>query len=261
MRMRATAALGASVFALALGGVSEAHAVGPALPGITPQATTNQNSTDQDANARARSNQVNVNAPITVLSKGSGNGDVYQRNEAENNAIAKNHNDTDQTSSQRTSGGGSGWSNDGAHRGSGDCCRSGAGQGGPSHDGAANRNRTRQGAKAKARSKQVNVNAPLTAFTHKSGNGDVDQSNDGSNFAKAKNQNDTDQTSSLRKHGGSGCCAPDGWQELPTRGVEPLSSIGHQVGDTLQPGLAGGLLLLLTGLAFAAGRTRVRSTR
>src|SRR2546427_6812641 len=64
------------------------------------QTASNQNSTDQSAESEAESEQANVNAPVTVDSPWSSNGDVNQRNKAENNAYSKNSNSTDQQNEQ-----------------------------------------------------------------------------------------------------------------------------------------------------------------
>jgi hypothetical protein len=102
------------------------------------------------------------------------------------------------------------------------------------------------------------VNAPFTGWSRKSGNGDVYQRNDADNDAVAKNHNDTDQAGIGRAFSKDrpACC--DSWRDLPSRGVEPPSSVGHQVRNTLQPGLAGGLLLLFASLGFAAARSGYR---
>ncbi|MFL5816715.1 MAG: hypothetical protein ACJ76L_03850, partial [Conexibacter sp.] len=64
------------------------------------QQATNSNSTTQSASSEATTKQVNVNAPVSVLSKGSNNGDVDQSNDATTVASSQNSNETYQSNDQ-----------------------------------------------------------------------------------------------------------------------------------------------------------------
>jgi len=68
------------------------------------QQATNTNSTSQSAESTATTKQVNVNAPISVLSKGSNNGDVHQSNDATTVAKSQNDNTTNQSNTQNQHG-------------------------------------------------------------------------------------------------------------------------------------------------------------
>jgi len=97
--------LAACVSALALA-LAPGSALAGGIGGVLDQAqqATNTNSTSQSADSSATTRQVNVNAPVSVLSKGSNNGDVEQSNKATTVAASSNENETDQANRQEQDG-------------------------------------------------------------------------------------------------------------------------------------------------------------
>ncbi|MPY95694.1 MAG: hypothetical protein GEV08_22365 [Acidimicrobiia bacterium] len=95
--------LSGAFFGVWLAGTATASAdsQGSGLPVVDQlQEAVNSNSTAQEAAAEATTEQSNVNAPISVLTFGSGNGDVVQSNAAATEAAAGNANETGQWATQ-----------------------------------------------------------------------------------------------------------------------------------------------------------------
>jgi hypothetical protein len=103
---RTTLVACASALALALAPTgafaSDGGPVGSALDQV--QQAANTNSTSQSADSSATTKQANVNAPISVLSKGSNNGDVHQSNDATTISKSENNNQTKQSNDQQQHG-------------------------------------------------------------------------------------------------------------------------------------------------------------
>ncbi|MFL5819044.1 MAG: hypothetical protein ACJ76L_15800, partial [Conexibacter sp.] len=144
-------------------------------------------STTQSASSEATTKQVNVNAPVSVLSKGSNNGDVHQSNDATTIAKSENENTTKQSNDQDQHG----WVG-GSRKGGGNLSQS---------QQASNDNSTDQKADSTATTKQANVNAPISVLSYGSNNGDARQSNDAKTIAKSENENTTKQSNDQDQHG------------------------------------------------------------
>jgi hypothetical protein len=84
------------------------------------QSAENKNDTSQNASSDATTKQANVNVPISVLSKGSNNGDVRQSNDATTIAKSENENTTKQSNDQDQHGSVRGGDDRGEHGGHGD---------------------------------------------------------------------------------------------------------------------------------------------
>jgi hypothetical protein len=151
------------------------------------QSAENKNDTSQNASSDATTKQANVNVPISVLSKGSNNGDVRQSNDATTIAKSENENTTKQSNDQDQHG----WV-DGARKGGGSLSQS---------QDASNDNSTSQNASSDATTKQANVNVPISVLSKGSNNGDVRQSNDATTIAKSENENTTKQSNDQDQHG------------------------------------------------------------
>jgi hypothetical protein len=145
--------------------------------------------TDQYAKSEAESHQfvpINANVPISVLSHGSNNGDVEQTNDASAKSEAENESVTIQAADQ-------------------DQTVSGPAASGGTEQEAEQDADTDQTAKSEAESQQVlpiNANVPISALSHGSNNGDVEQTNDASAESEAENESTTvqigSQTQSVR---------------------------------------------------------------
>ena len=199
---------------LALGmGAGVAGAGAPSTPHPTngiSQMGANFNSTHQKAQSQAETNQKNVNTPFSLFTVGSNDGNVQQRNQAETESAAVNHNGTDQnvaqdqqvTSPQKSSD--CGCDNGGYethhkhHRHDGNDNYDNKGDNHPSQSGdvfqrGSNDNSTKQHASSSAETSQVNVNAPISAFSVGSNDGNVQQGNQAETESYASNQNGTSQ--------------------------------------------------------------------
>src|SRR4051794_18159329 len=160
------------------------------------QQATNSNSTSQSADSTATTKQANVNAPVSVLSKGSNNGDVDQSNDAPTGAASGNSNGTYQSNDQDQHG-----SVQGGGSSSCGCDQPNGGSNATQDQSASNQNETKQDASSEATTKQVNVNAPVSVLSKDSNNGDVNQSNDAKTIAKSENENNTTQSNDQEQNG------------------------------------------------------------
>ena len=151
------------------------------------QAAGQQAQSWQDAQSQATSDQThptNINAPVSILSSVT-NGAVDQSNNSTATSKASNKNDTDQSSTQSQSGGGSPWLL--GIQAAGQLAQSG---------------QMADSSASSTQSDPTNVNAPVSILSSVT-NGSVDQSNNSTATSKASNKNDTNQSSTQSQGGGS----------------------------------------------------------